>query len=150
MKIEIRDAVPADRDVIVRFNAELARETEGKTLDEARLAAGVERLLAERTRGRYFLATVAGRVVGTTMITMEWTDWRDGWFWWIQSVWVEPDCRRRGVFGALYRHVRELAREDPDVRGLRLYVEGANQRAQDTYGSLGMDMTGYRVMEEEF
>ena len=88
--------------------------------------------------------------VGTTMITMEWTDWRDGWFWWIQSVWVEPDCRRQGVFGVLYRHVRELARTDPDVRGLRLYVEGANQRAQDTYGAMGMVMTGYRVMEEEF
>jgi ribosomal protein S18 acetylase RimI-like enzyme len=150
MSIRIRDAHPKDRDVIVRFNLDIARETEGKTLDAERLAAGVERLLVEPSRGRYFLAEVGGEVVGSTMITTEWTDWRDGWFWWIQSVWVEPEHRRKGVFAALYAHVERLARNDPDVRGIRLYVEGDNQRAQDTYGALGMQMTGYRVMESEF
>ena len=150
MKIRIRDARPEDRDVIVRFNVHLARETEGKRLPEARLRSGVERLLAEPSRGRYFLAEIDGEIVGSTMLTSEWTDWRDGWFWWIQSVWVEPSHRRRGVFAALYAHVERLARDNPDVRGLRLYVEGDNQRAQDTYGALGMRMTGYRVMESEF
>jgi ribosomal protein S18 acetylase RimI-like enzyme len=150
MDIRIRDAGESDRDVIVRFNVDLARETEGKTLDAGRLQTGVERLLADPARGRYFLAEVEGRVIGSTMTTHEWTDWRDGWFWWIQSVWVEPTHRRRGVFAALYGHVERLALDDPDVRGLRLYVEGDNQRAQDTYGALGMRMTGYRVMESEF
>jgi ribosomal protein S18 acetylase RimI-like enzyme len=150
MNIRIRDARPEDLEVIVRFNVHLARETEGKRLPEARLRSGVERLLAQPSRGRYFLAEVDGEIVGSTMLTSEWTDWRDGWFWWIQSVWVEPNHRRRGVFAALYAHVERLARENPDVRGLRLYVEGDNQRAQDTYGALGMRMTGYRVMESEF
>jgi ribosomal protein S18 acetylase RimI-like enzyme len=150
MEIRIRDAGEGDRDLIVRFNLDLARETEGKALDAGRLRAGVERLLADPSRGRYFLAEVESRVVGSTMITHEWTDWRDGWFWWIQSVWVEPTHRRRGVFAELYAHVERLAHDDPDVRGLRLYVEGDNQRAQDTYAALGMRMTGYRVMESEF
>lgn len=150
MAIEIRDARPSDLDDIVRFNQALARETEGKTLDQARLRSGVERLLAQPQRGRYFLAVDDDHVVGSTMITTEWTDWRDGWFWWIQSVYVEPEHRRHGVFGSLYRHIDSLARQDPDVRGLRLYVEGDNQRAQDTYATLGMIMTGYRIMEAEF
>lgn len=150
MSIEIRDALPSDVDDIVRFNQSLASETEGKILDEARLRSGVARLLAERQRGRYFLAVHDRQVVGSTMITTEWTDWRDGWFWWIQSVYVEPEHRRRGVFGSLYGHIERLAREAPDVRGLRLYVESDNQRAQDTYATLGMIMTGYRIMEAEF
>ena len=150
MSIEIRDALPSDLDDIVRFNLALASETEGKTLDQTRLRSGVERLLAERQRGRYFLAVHDDQVVGSTMITTEWTDWRDGWFWWIQSVYVEPEHRRRGVFASLYRHIESLAREIPDVRGIRLYVESDNQRAQDTYATLGMTLTGYRIMEAEF
>ena len=80
-------------------------------------------------------------------ITYEFSDWRNGWFWWIQGVYVRAESRRRGVFRALYRHVAEAARRDPGVIGLRLYVESDNHAAQRTYRDLGMKATSYLMFE---
>lgn len=150
LNLEIRDAVIDDLATIADFNAALATESEDKTLDRTVLASGVRRLLEDSARGRYFIAESNGQSVGQTLITYEWSDWRDGWLWWIQSVYVHPDFRRAGVFRRLFGHIETLARESGEVVGIRLYVERENARAQDTYRSLGMSHTGYRVMETEF
>jgi ribosomal protein S18 acetylase RimI-like enzyme len=126
----------------------MARETEQRELDPARLTHGVEQGLADPAKGRYFVAELDGRVAGCLMVTTEWSDWRDGWFWWIQSVYVASDARGRGVYRALHDHVRVAARAAGDVVGLRLYVEKENARAQRTYQQLGMTETGYRLYEE--
>ncbi|KPK59282.1 MAG: hypothetical protein AMJ59_11745 [Gammaproteobacteria bacterium SG8_31] len=150
MDISIREARPGDLEDIVRFNAAMALETEGKALSEPTVRSGCQRALADPERSRYFLAETEGRVIGQIMFTLEWSDWRDAWFWWIQSVYVDPAFRGRGVFSRLYRHLVSLARARADVCGLRLYVENDNRHAQQVYGSLGMNQTGYRVMETMF
>jgi len=150
MNITIRQATTNDIPTIVRFNALLARETEQRTLDEQRLTKGVEALFENSSRGMYFLAEVNNAVVGQTMITYDWSDWRNGTFWWIQSVYTDAAYRNKGVFRALYRRVEELARSRNDVCGLRLYVEEHNSRAQKTYESLGMKHSKYRMMETDF
>ena len=147
MNIQIRDACSDDRERIVEFNAAIAIETENKTLDHDILDRGVRRLLEDPQRGRYFLAEFEGRVIGQIMHTLEWCDWRDGWFWWIQSVYVDKSYRGQQVFSKLYRHLESLARSDVDVIGIRLYVDHDNQIAQGVYQSLGMTMSCYRVME---
>lgn len=147
MPLTVRRAAPADLPTIVAFNLRLAEESEGKTLDQPLLTAGVGAALADPAKGPYFLAEDDGQAVGTMQITTEWSDWRNGWFWWIQGVYVRADARRRGVFRALYQHVYETAKHDPTVIGLRLYVEHENTRAQETYLGLGLSWTSYRVME---
>jgi ribosomal protein S18 acetylase RimI-like enzyme len=148
MPLSIRRAGPADVDLVVDFNRRLAEESEGKTLDPALLAAGVAQALADPQKGLYFLASDGGRVVGQMMITTEWSDWRNGWFWWIQSVYVIAEARRHGVFRSLFEHVSKAARQDPSVIGLRLYVDRENQVAQKTYQSMGMTETEYFVLEK--
>jgi ribosomal protein S18 acetylase RimI-like enzyme len=147
MPLTQRPATPADAAVLAEFNRLLAWESEHKALDGAVLAAGVAAVLADPARGRYFVAEDGGAVVGQLLITTEWSDWRNGWFWWIQSVYVREDYRRRGVFRALYDHVAGEARRRGDVVGLRLYVEKDNRRAQATYDRLGLAGTGYLVLE---
>jgi GNAT superfamily N-acetyltransferase len=110
---------------------------------------GIQRAFDDPHKGRYFMAEIAGQPVGTLMLTWEWSDWRDGWWWWIQSVFVETGFRRRGVYRALYAHVRALAEADPEVRGLRLYVEQENASARRTYEFLGMQHPGYVLYEAE-
>lgn len=144
----VRDARPDDAATIVDFNRRLAAETESKELDLAVLTAGVDRALREPERLRYWVAEIDGRVIGQAATSREWSDWRNGWIWWFQSVYVVADARRRGVFRALYGHVRASALAQPDVIGLRLYVEEENERAQRTYRSLGMQAGGYHVYEE--
>lgn len=148
--IRIRDATPADRETVAAYNSALARETEGRALDPDLIDRGVAALLQDPAKGQYWVAEAAGRVVGQIMITREWSDWRNGTMWWIQSVYVHPDFRRQGVFAALYRHVESRARADDGVCGLRLYVEKGNQRALETYLALGMADPGYQVMEVDF
>lgn len=150
MNIEIRAAMPADAAVIARFNSQMAEETEGRPLDPSLIGPGVAALLADPAKGRYWLAHSNGRIVGQIMVTREWSDWRNGMFWWIQSVYVHPEWRRQGVFSALYRHVESLAAAAPDSCGLRLYVERNNTRAQATYAALGMVETAYLVMQTTF
>ncbi len=148
MPLTIRDATPADADVIADYNRQIAEETEGKLLDPGLIGPGVAALLADPTKGRYWVAELDGRIVGQIMTTYEWSDWRNGMIWWIQSVYVRAEHRRSGVFRALHDHVEQLARSTPEVIGLRLCVESENARAQSTYDSLGYEMTAYRVMQE--
>jgi ribosomal protein S18 acetylase RimI-like enzyme len=150
MPIVVRAGTSADLDFIVDCNARLARETEDKELDAAKLRHGVESLLAAPAKGRYFIAERGQQPLGQLMFTTEWSDWRNGFFWWIQSVYVVPTVRRAGVFTALFRHLERLARDDKQVCGLRLYVDRANEPAQRTYRRLGLDATHYALMEVEF
>ncbi|MEO0366815.1 MAG: GNAT family N-acetyltransferase [Pseudomonadota bacterium] len=149
IRISIRSANVADLETIVSGNQRMAKETEGKSLDTETLTAGVAGLLSEPERGRYWLAVADEQPVGQIMVTKEWSDWRNGFFWWIQSVYVEPDWRQRGVFRALYQSVKTEALAQHAV-GLRLYVEKANKSAIATYESMGMVDPGYRMMEEDF
>jgi ribosomal protein S18 acetylase RimI-like enzyme len=144
----IRRATPADVPVVVEFNRLLALESEGKTLDVGLLAAGVRAGLADPAKALYFVAEEAGAIVGQVMVTYEWSDWRNGWMWWLQSVYVPKSHRRRGVFRSLFEHVLQAARADPGVVGLRLYVERDNVAAQQTYLGLGMIAPGYFVLEK--
>jgi GNAT superfamily N-acetyltransferase len=148
--LTVRHATLADAPTIVEFNIRLARDTEGLELDPAVVREGVRRMLEDAQRGRMFVAEVDGRVVGQTMFTYEWSDWRNSWIWWLQSVYVEEAHRRRGVFRALYAHVRELARDDPEVGCIRLYVERRNVVARETYLGLGMTLSGHIVLEEDW
>ena len=144
----VRDATPADIEIIVAFNRSMAQETEGKQLALEVLRPGVRTVVENPSVGRYFVACHGNEVVGQLMITTEWSDWRNGQIWWIQSVYVRPEHRRQGVFRALYRHVEEVAHATPGVVGLRLYVEHNNAVAQRTYESLGMRNAGYLVFEQ--
>ena len=146
--MQIRVATPADAGVLVEFNAAMALETEGKELLPEVIGAGVRSLLQRESSGFYLVAEDSGRVVGSLLVTKEWSDWRNGDFWWIQSVYVRPEFRRRGVYKRLYRHIQEMAAKDPGVCGFRLYVERENARAQTTYRALGMKETRYLVFEE--
>jgi GNAT superfamily N-acetyltransferase len=147
MHLQTRRATPADEGVLVAYNAALAWESERKRLDEAVLRAGVRAVLADPARGFYTVAERGGEVVGQTMVTFEWSDWRNGWFWWVQSVYVREDARRGGVFRALFRQLQTEAEADPAVIGLRLYVERDNGGAKRTYLSLGMSDTPYELLE---
>lgn len=148
MLIKVRDAVASDCDSLCDGNARMALETENHTLPAATLTAGVQALLGNTALGRYFVAESDGKVVGQIMVTYEWSDWRNATFWWIQSVFVWPEFRRKGVFSALYDHVRCEARDAAGVCGLRLYVMNDNVHAQHTYERCGMHRTDYEVMEE--
>ena len=156
MTLRIREAQPADADLLARWNVAMARETEHKALDPGPVRAGVAAGLADPAKARYFVAMrealAAGREtlaepVGTLMLTREWSDWRNGEWWWIQSVYVDEGHRRQGVFAALYRHVEQLARDADGVIGLRLYVERGNAVARRTYSALGMLDAGYAILE---
>ena len=145
----VRRAAARDREVLVEFNLAMARETEAKELSPEVLRAGVAHFIERPQYGFYVVAEDGGQVVGSLMVTYEWSDWRDGLFWWIQSVYVRPADRRRGVYRRLYEHVKRLAAAgDSEVRGFRLYVEKENRVAQTTYERLGMAETHYRMYEE--
>jgi GNAT superfamily N-acetyltransferase len=146
----IRPATPADLAIIAEFNRRLALETESKTLDPAILEAGVACALDDPDRLRYWVAELEGESgpVGQAAVTREWSDWRRGWIWWFQSVYVAAPFRGRGVFRALYLHIRDEARSRPDFIGLRLYVEDSNAPAHKTYQALGMRPGGYSVYED--
>ncbi len=150
MTLSIRDATTEDAATIADFNNRMCEETEGQRLDPGLIGPGVKRLLEDDANGRYWVAEVDGRVVGQIMVTYEWSDWRNGRIWWVQSVYVHGDYRRRGVFSRLFRYVEALALDDPDACGLRLYVDRDNRHAQRTYNALGMVETSYRIMEVMF
>ena len=146
--ITIRRAAAQDAQALIDFNRAMALETERKELLPEVIGAGVRALLANPAAGFYLVAEADGQVIGALMLTMEWSDWRNGSFWWIQSVYVRPEYRRRGIYTRLYRHVQRLAAGDPGVCGFRLYVERENAAAQAVYRGLGMSETHYRVFEE--
>jgi len=147
MEITIRQAVPADGPVIAAFNLRLAEETEGLRLDRACVQAGVGALLEDPAKGVYYVAEANGAVAGQLMITYEWSDWRNGNLWWIQSVYVKPEFRAQGIFRRLFEHVKNLAREQKGVPALRLYVHAENARAHRSYERLGMSRTHYQVFD---
>jgi GNAT superfamily N-acetyltransferase len=146
--LTVRRGEQRDADVIAAFNAAMALETEGKALIPERIAAGVRRLIETPSLGFYLVAECEGRVIACLMITNEWSDWRNGLFWWIQSVYVDKGWRRQGVYRRLYAAVRDMAQADPGVCGFRLYVEKDNAVAHATYAALGMAQTDYLIYEE--
>jgi ribosomal protein S18 acetylase RimI-like enzyme len=146
--IRIRLARRADGSTIAAFNRAMALETEGKSLFPRVIGAGVRRLLERPQSGFYVLAERGAEVIGALLITKEWSDWRNGDFWWVQSVYVMPEHRGRGVYRRLYRHVQRLAARRRSVIGFRLYVDHDNARARRVYRSLGMKETRYLVFEQ--
>jgi GNAT superfamily N-acetyltransferase len=140
----------ADANTVADFNLRLALETEDLRLDPACVQAGVAALLADPNKGIYYVAEVDGDLVGQLMITYEWSDWRNGNLWWIQSVYVREDFRRKGIFRRLFKHLEELARAREEVRSLRLYMHAENGTARRSYEKLGMRQTHYQVFELEF
>ena len=148
--IHIRRATSADAEFIVESNIAMALETEEMALDEGVVRPGVAAVLADASLGFYLVAEIGGSPAGQLMVTYEWSDWRNGLFWWIQSVYVRPEFRRRGVYRALHSHVADEARVAGGVCGLRLYVEQDNTTAQQVYESLDMYRTRYQMYEVEF
>ena len=152
MSNELLVRLAEDKDVqtLAQFNISLAWETERKRLELPVVTRGLRTLLKNPHHGFYTVAETAGDVVGCVMVTYEWSDWRCGLFWWIQSVYVKPELRRQKVFSTLYDFLKEKASRESNVCGFRLYVEGANHTAQNTYGQVGMGETSYKVYEELF
>lgn len=148
--IRIRPARRDDLDFLVDANAAMALETEDTPLDRDLLTRGVAAVFDDAARGFYLVAERAGARAGCLLITREWSDWRCGDWWWIQSVYVLPAARRHGVFRALYGHVDAQARATPGVVGLRLYVEWENTRAQETYRALGMTQEHYHLFRRGY
>ena len=144
----LRLANARDLPALVEFNHAMARETEGKELDAETLTAGVRALLEDESHGFYVVAESGGEVAGWLLVTYEWSDWRNGVFWWVQSVYVRPHFRRRGIYRRLYELVKARASARGGVRGFRLYVEKHNEVAQRTYEQLGMSETHYKMYEE--
>lgn len=148
LEIQIHQATLDDCEIIAEFNIRLAEETESKSLDPELVRTGVLESLGDERGCQYYVAKHQENVIGQIMFTREWSDWRNGEFWWFQSVYVHPDYRRQGVFQQLSEHIQKLAESKPDVVGLRLYVEEENERAQSTYRQLGFQFPGYHVMEK--
>ena len=146
MEIRIREAAVTDAPPIIEFQQAMARETESIELDGSVVTRGVHAVFDDPSRGRYFVAEAEGEVIASLLITYEWSDWRNGNVWWIQSVYVRPAFRRRGVYARMYKHVKAIAQRE-DVRGIRLYVDRRNAPAQDVYRRCGMDGEHYLVFE---
>jgi ribosomal protein S18 acetylase RimI-like enzyme len=153
-ELTIRRADTDDVDALVGFSSAMAWETEHRRLDGARLREGTQALLSTPSLG-FFLVTEARIsercvVVGQLMVTYEWSDWRNGVFWWIQSVYVDPGWRRQGVFRRMHDAALSQAKADPKVCGIRLYVEQDNQIAQTVYRRLGLSLSHYKIYEQDF
>lgn len=146
--VRVRLAIPGDAGRLAAFNRAMAMETESKILPEEIIQAGVGAVFAAKNRGFYVVAESGKEVVGALMVTFEWSDWRNGFFWWIQSVYVVPPFRQRGIYRRLYEFVIEQARSQNNVCGFRLYVERNNTAAQAVYNALGMHKTEYLVFEQ--
>jgi GNAT superfamily N-acetyltransferase len=146
--MNIRRAVLSDSKALAEFNTSMARETEGIELIPSVIGSGVKAMIENPQMGFYLVVEDEGKIQASLMITAEWSDWRNGLFWWIQSVYVNQQYRRQGLYRKLYEHVKSLAEAENHVCGFRLYVEHDNQIAQKTYRTLGMDETSYKMYEE--
>ena len=147
--IKVRKADITDLDIIIANNIEMAQETENKTLDKSTISHGVEEVLHNANLGWYYLAEIDGHNAGQLMITREWSDWRNGYFWWIQTVFVHKTYREEGVYNSLHKHVVARAKK-MGVVGLRLYVESKNKSAQKVYERLGVKNSHYLFYEEDW
>jgi GNAT superfamily N-acetyltransferase len=145
--MEIRKATITDWQAIADFQIAMALETENLNLDPPTVEKGVKAVFADPSKGIYFVAEREGLVIGSLMITFEWSDWRNGNVWWIQSVYVMPGFRRNGVFKKLYGYVKETVTKNDELRGLRLYADKSNNVAHKTYFSLGMNSEHYFMFE---
>ena len=148
MAVTVIRADPEHAEIIARFNQEMALETENKVLDRDIIYPGVMTMLQDAALGFYLVAIKDNTVVGCLGVTYEWSDWRNGLFWWIQSVYVAPGYRAEGIFSSMYESVKSSAKADSRSCGIRLYVEKENDTAYNTYIGLGMQETEYRLMEE--
>ena len=146
--MNIRTANLEDINSLVEFNQAMALETEGKRLETQILQSGVQAVLRDEQKGFYAVAESDGKIVGGLMVTFEWSDWRDNWFWWIQSVYVMPEFRGKKIYSQLYDFVKQRAAEKGDVCGFRLYVERENNNAQKVYEKCGMEASHYLMYEE--
>ena len=149
IKITIREATREDTENIVRFQEGMALETEGKVLDESLLRDGITAIFDSTQKGFYIVAEVGSVVVGSLLITYEWSDWHNATFWWIQSVFVDANWRRKGVYRSMYDYVVNVAKSRKDICGIRLYVERTNTIAQETYKDLGMTHSHYDLYETD-
>lgn len=147
MHIIIREAQLSDLPYLVSFQLQMAFETEELKLDETVLSKGMQAVLDDRNKGQYFVAEIAGEIVGSLMITYEWSDWRNGMIWWIQSVYVSRLFRGQKVYSALYNYVKKMVIADVNLKGLRLYVDKTNFIAQQIYSKLGMNGEHYTTFE---
>ena len=147
--MEIRKARKEDIDALIGFNEAMALETEGKKLFTGTLRKGVEAVFDDPQKGFYLVAEDSRRVIGGLMVTCEWSDWRNAWFWWIQSVYVNPDYRGHRIYSQLYDFVKSKAAAAGNVCGFRLYVEKENAHAQRVYEKVGMEQTYYLMYEEK-
>jgi len=145
----IRFAEKTDVEALIEFNLAMARETEGKQLDPARITCGVAAVFADETKGFYVVAENDGSIVGGLMVTYEWSDWRNAWFWWIQSVFIRPEARGQKLYSRMYDFVKQRADDAGNVCGFRLYVENDNFHAQKVYDAVGMQASHYLMYEEE-
>lgn len=145
--IEIRPAVPGDAEAIVDFQIRMARETEELELEPEVVDRGVRAVLDDSMKGQYWVADSGGHLVGSLLTTYEWSDWRDGTVLWVQSVYVVPALRGRGIYRRLYEHLRDRVLASPDLRGIRLYVDRRNLAAQRIYVRLGMSREHYEMFE---
>ena len=148
-KLLTREGTFSDIETIVKFQKEMAIETENKTLLESSIKLGVTEVMRDKQKGTYLIGEYEGDVIGSLLITYEWSDWRNGWFWWIQSVYVKKRWRRKGVYSHLYEEVKKLSFSAGNVCGIRLYVEKENKIAQSVYKNLGMYNTKYLLYETE-
>ena len=144
---EITVGTTNDINAIAAFQVAMAMESEGTTLDLERVTRGVTMAMADEAKGKYIVARIDGKAVGSLMLTREWSDWNCQWYWWIQSVYVEPLHRKKGVYKAMYSKVKEMAQAE-NVSQVRLYVDKTNTSAQQAYQRLGMDETHYLMYEE--
>jgi ribosomal protein S18 acetylase RimI-like enzyme len=147
--MNIRIATVKDAASLVAFNQAMALETEGKHLDTDTLKGGVEAVFGDESKGFYVVAEQDGKILGGLMITYEWSDWRNSWFWWIQSVYILPEARGQRVYSKLHEFVKEQAKQDGSVCGVRLYVETENAHAQRVYEKVGMNASHYLMYEEQ-
>src|SRR4051812_26566047 len=147
--MEIRLAETTDSSALVVFNQAMALETEGKTLDPGKIVPGVAAVFGDEKKGFYVVAERDGRIVGGLMVTYEWSDWRNAWFWWIQSVYILPEARGTKLYSRMYEFVKARAAEAGNVCGFRLYVETENTHAQNVYEAVGMSQSHYLMYEEE-
>lgn len=146
--INVIFATLEDLDIIVQFQMDMAFESEGTILNKNSLEKGVGAALKDADRGRYLVAKVKEEVVGSLMLTREWSDWNNCWYLWVQSVYVVPTHRGKGIYTAMYQKVKDIAREE-GIRQIRLYVDKDNTNAQRVYNQLGMAECHYLMFEEE-
>ncbi len=147
MSVTVRLARLQDLAILVRFNQALAQEVRGKELEAQQLTQGVQAVLNDSSRGFYTIAEKEGEAVAAALVTFEWSDWRNAWYWWIQDVYVKPNYRQQGIFRILYTQLRIQA-QVANVCGLRLYVHQGNTTAQAVYRRLGMVPSSSNLFEE--